>query len=170
MQTIYIDEQVALEPIDLNKVGSPEEIKHMLEQKIRDRYEGRCNASGYIQPGSISLLTKSMGLFEHGRFTGNVIFHCRASCNIYIPIAKSVLRVKIIELNKAGAYGLLATEGEERAMRIQLPRDLHIGDPSFDTLVVGQVISVELLITKFQTNDDYIQAVAKLATTEEATR
>ena len=163
MQTIYIDEQVALEPTDLNKAGSSEEIKHMLEQKLRDRYEGRCNASGYMQPGSIKLLTKSMGIFEHGRFTGNVIFYCRASCNIYIPVAKSVLRVKIIELNKAGAYGLLATEGDEQAMRIQLPRDLHIGNPSFDAITVGQVISVELLVTKFQTNDSYIQAVARLA-------
>jgi len=163
MQTIYIDEQVALTPTDLNKVGSPEEIRHMLEQKLRDRYEGRCNASGYIQPGSISLLTKSMGLFEHGRFTGNVIYQCRASCKLYIPVANTILSVKINDLNKAGAYGLLATEGETQAMRIQLPKGLHVGNPRFDAFTIGQVISAELLVSKFQTNDSYIQAVARLA-------
>jgi hypothetical protein len=163
MQTIYIDEQIALEPTDLNKVGSPEEIRHMLEQKLRNRYEGRCNASGYIQPGSISLLTKSMGIFEHGRFTGNVIYQCRASCKLYVPVANTILKMKINELNKAGAYGLLATEGEEQAMQIQLPQGLHKGDLRFDALVVGQVISIELLVSKFQTNDPFIQAVAKLA-------
>jgi hypothetical protein len=168
MQTIYIDEQVALTPTDLNVVGSPEEIRHLLQQKLRDRHEGLCNATGYIQRGSLILLTKSMGIFEHGRYTGNVLYHCRASCKIYIPVANTVLHVKITMLNKAGAYGVLATEGEEQAMQIQIPRDLHIGDLRFDAIEIGQVISVELLISRFQTKDPYIQAVAKLYT-EEAT-
>ena len=136
MQTIYIDEQVALTPTDLNKVGSPEEIRHMLEQKLRDRYEGRCNASGYIQPGSISLITKSMGVFEHGRFTGNVIYQCRASCKLYIPVANTILSVKINDLNKAGAYYRLGT----RAIFFSLPIILWIFGPY--SLILSTIILI----------------------------
>ena len=162
MDTLYIDERVSVTPIELNDITSPEEIRHLLEQKIREKYEGRCHASGYVQPGSVALLTKSMGIFEHGRFTANILYDCRASCKIYVPVAKSIIRVKITMINKMGAYALLATEGEEQAMRIQIPRDLHLGDVIFDALAIGSVVPVELLRSRFQTNDPFIQAIAKL--------
>jgi DNA-directed RNA polymerase subunit E'/Rpb7 len=159
MQTIFIDDQIALTPIDLN---DPENIRLILEEKLRSRYEGRCNASGYIQPGSIALLTKSMGLVKAGEFTGNTIFQCRASCKIYIPVANSVLNVKIRMMNEMGAYSVLAGEGEEDAMRILLPRDMHRGNTIFEALAIGQVVSVKLLLSRFQTNDTYIDGVAHL--------
>jgi len=163
METIYLDERISLTPLELNTCNSPEEIQHVLEQKMRDKYEGRCHSSGYIQAGSLSLLTKSMGFFEHGRFTANILYDCRASCKIYIPVAKSILKVKITMMNRMGAYALLATEGEDQAMRIQIPRDLHLGDVTFDALAVGSVVHVELLRSRFQTNDPFIQAIARLA-------
>ena len=162
METMYLDERISMTPIELNTCNSPEEIRHVLEQKMRDKYEGRCHSSGYIQTGSLSLLTKSMGVFEHGRFTANILYDCRASCKIYIPVAKSILKVKITMMNRMGAYALLATEGEDQAMRIQIPRDLHLGDVTFDALAVGSVVHVELLRSRFQTNDPFIQAIARL--------
>jgi hypothetical protein len=163
MNTILIDERVALTATEFNHIKTPEEIKLLLEQKLKEKYEGRCHTSGYIQPGSLRLLGKSMGIFEHGRFTGNIIYDCRASCNIYIPIAKSILKVKIItDINEAGAYSILINEGEEQAMRILIPRDMHLGNPVFDTLKIGMVVSVELLRTKFKTNEPYITGVAVL--------
>ena len=106
-----------------------------------------------------------MGEFEHGRFTGNILYDCRASCNIYVPIAKSILKVKIITtINEMGAYAILINEGEEQALRILIPRDLHLGDAVFDTLTVGMVVSIELSKSRFQTNDPYIKAIGKLHT------
>ena len=167
MNTILIDERVALTATEFNLIKTPEEIKLLLEQKLKEKYEGRCHTSGYIQPGSLKLLGKSMGIFEHGRFTGNVIYDCRASCNIYVPIAKTILKVKIItKINEAGAYAILINEGEEQAMRILISREMHLGDVVFDTLELGMVVSVELLRTKFKTNDTYITGLAILHTEE----
>ena len=103
-----------------------------------------------------------MGLIKAGEFTGNTIFQCRVSCKIYIPVANSVLKVIIRMINEMGAYSVLAGEGEEDAMRILLPRDMHRGDTIFDSLAIGQVVSVKLLLSRFQTNDDYINGVATL--------
>jgi hypothetical protein len=164
METILLDERVALTATEVNNVKSVEEIKYLLEQKLRDKYEGKCNTSGFVQPGSIKLLARSMGIFEHGRFTGNIIYDCRASCNIYVPIAKTILNVKIIRENHMGAYGILTKEGEEQAIRILLPRDMHLGNVVFDTLKVGMIVSVELLQSRFQTNDPYIKAIGTLHT------
>jgi hypothetical protein len=165
METILLDERVAITPTELNTVGSTEDIRHQLEKKLQTKYEGRCNASGYIQPGSVKLLAKSMGIFEHGRFTGNVLYDCRFSCRLYVPIAKTSMKVKIItDINKMGAYAILTAEGEEQAMRILIPRDLHLGDTLFDSLKVGMIVSVELIRSRFQTNDPFIKAIAKLVT------
>jgi len=164
METILLDERIALTAMELNLVKSSEEIRYQLEQKLRDKYEGKCNTSGFVQPGSIKLLAKSMGLFEHGRFTGNILYDCRASCNIYVPIAKTILKVKIIRENKMGAYAILTKEGEEQAIRILIPRDLHLGDVVFDSLTVGMIVSIELLQSRFQTNDPYIKGLGKLHT------
>lgn len=163
METILLDERVALTATELNPIKSVEEIQYLLEQKLRNKYEGRCHTSGYVQPGSLKLLARSMGEAEHGRFTGNILYDCRVSCNIYVPIAKTIIKVKIItDINEAGAYAILTNEGEEQAMRILLPRDFHLGDVVFDTLKIGMVVSIELLQTRFQTYDPYIKAVGKL--------
>jgi hypothetical protein len=165
METILLDERIALSATEVNTVKSVEEIRYLLEQKLRDKYEGKCNTSGFVQPGSVKLLARSMGLFEHGRFTGNIIYDCRASCNIYVPVAKTILKVKIItDINEAGAYAILTSEGEEQAIRILLPREMHLGDVVFDSLKIGMVVSVELLRSRFQTYDPYIKAVGKLHT------
>jgi DNA-directed RNA polymerase subunit E'/Rpb7 len=163
MNTIYLDERISIAPIELNNIESQKiTLSQLLEQKLRDKYEGRCNSSGYILPGSINLLTKSMGSFEHARFTGNILCDCRASCKIYVPVAKSILNVKITKVNKAGAFSIIATEGIDQAIRILIPRDSHLGDVGFDALVEGSIVSIQLLRSTFQTNSPYISGIGQL--------
>jgi DNA-directed RNA polymerase subunit E'/Rpb7 len=162
--TIYLDERVPLSPKERNNL-SPEVIRHLLEQKLRETYESKCYTSGYVRAGSLKLLAKSMGLYEHGRFTGNVLYDCRSSCEVYYPTVNSIIQVKIHKLNKMGAIALLATD--DHAMRITIPRDLHLGDLEFDALELGMQVSVKLLRSRFQTNDPFITAVGKLHTEKE---
>jgi len=165
--TIYLDERVSLSPKERNAVDSPEAIRHLLEQKLREAYESKCHTSGYVRTGSLKLLAKSMGLYEHGRFTGNVLYDCRSSCDVYYPTANSIIDVKIHKLNKMGAIALLSTD--DNAMRITIPRELHSGDLVFSALEVGMNVSVKLLRSRFQTNDPFITAIGKLHTVEEPT-
>jgi DNA-directed RNA polymerase subunit E'/Rpb7 len=163
--TIYLDERVSLTPLERNTVDSPEAIRHLLEQKLREMHESKCNLSGYVRAGSLKLLAKSMGLYEHGRFTGNVLYDCRSSCEVYYPTVNSIIQVKIHKLNKMGAMALLATD--DHAMRITIARDMHVGDLTFDALELGMQVWVKLLTSKFKTNEPYITAVAKLHTEKE---
>jgi hypothetical protein len=53
-----------------------------------------------------------------------------------------------------GAYAVF-----DEAMRILLPRDLHIGNEEFDKLVPDDVVTVNVLRSRFQTNDPFISSV-----------
>jgi len=44
-------------------------------------------------------------------------------------------------------------------MRILLPRDLHIGNVDFDKLSPDDVVTVQVLRSRFQTNDPFISSV-----------
>ena len=47
----------------------------------------------------------------------------------------------------------------EDAIRIILPRDLHIGDEVFEAVEVGDQVRVEIQKSRFQVNDPYILSV-----------
>jgi hypothetical protein len=160
-QTMYIDERVALTPSEMNIITDQASMKTILETKLRETHEGKCNANGFVQPGSLKLLGRSMGAAENGRFTGNLIFDCKLSCSVLYPTAGTEVKAKIIKVNRMGAYAVF-----EDAIRILLPRDLHIGNDSFDKIQEGDTVHVVVDRSRFQTNDAFIMAVGHLVGTE----
>lgn len=156
--TMFLDERVALIPHELDLAAtSTDGIRELLESKLREKHEGRCNANGYVRPGSIKMLGRSMGAAENGRFTGNMIFDCKISCEVLYPVAGAEMDVRVIKVNKMGAYAVY-----EEAVRVLLPRDLHIGNVEFDAIREGQTIRVTIDRSRFQTMDPYIMAVGRL--------
>ena len=163
--TVFIDERVEVSAKEMNDVRSMDMIKDMLTVKLKQN-EGKCNANGYVKPGSIQLLARSMGIAENGKFTANWIYDCKVSCEVLKPVAydpkdsnneAAILTAKIIKINKMGVYAVF-----EEAIRVLLPRDLHAGDPAFDALKENDVIRVQMDKHRFQTNDAYIMAVGTL--------
>jgi hypothetical protein len=156
-QTMYVDERVALTPSEMNIITDQASMKTILETKLREIHEGKCNANGFVQPGSLKLLARSMGAAENGRFTGNLIFDCKLSCTILYPTAGTEVKAKVIKVNRMGAYAIF-----EDAIRILLPRDLHIGNDAFDKIKEGDSVQVVIDRSRFQTNDAFIMAVGRL--------
>lgn len=160
--TMYLDARVALTPAEMNIITSQESIQSMLETKLREVHEGKCNANGFVKPGSLKLLGRSMGIAENGRFTGNLLFDCKIACDILHPTAGAVLKANVIKVNRMGAYAVY-----EDAIRILLPRDLHVGSEAFDAIKEGDTVHVKLDRSRFQTNDAFIMAVGRLETPNE---
>ena len=155
---VYMDERVALSPAEFGKAAS--DIDTYLTDVISKKLEGQCCAHGYVRPGSTEIMARSMGQAEHGRFTGDFIFMCKVKVACLLPHANQVFDCRILTMNKLGAYVLIVDDGRLReAMRILVPRDLHLGNEEFDGLQVGQGIRVRLLRSRFQANDPYIQGV-----------
>jgi len=155
---VFIDQRVSLKPSELQEATS--DIDGFLVAKIRKDLEGQCCMHGYVQPGTTQILARSMGQAEHGQFTGDFIFHCKVKVQCLLPHADQIVDARILKMNKLGGYALIVDEGRlHEAMRILIPRDLHLGIAEFDALTVGQGIRVRLLRSRFQSKDAFIQSV-----------
>ena len=157
--TIYLDERVSILPSELNNIRSEEDIKDLLVLKLKEKHEGKCNANGYVRPNSIELIARSMGQAENGRFTGNLIYDCKVKCDVLFPVAGTIIEGDVLKIVKMGAYVV-----HEEAIRILLPKDLHIDDKNFDLIQQGTRVKVRIERSRFQTNDMFIMAVGKLVT------
>jgi DNA-directed RNA polymerase subunit E'/Rpb7 len=146
------EEKVTLTPKDLRKEVSS--IDNILEQKLRTRLEGRCSRNGYVLPDGISILSRSMGSIEKGRFTGNLLFHVQAEGKVLNPPDGTIVDGEVIRKNKMGLYVEYA-----KAIRIIIPRDINIGNEEFESVEVGEMVQVEIKKSRFQVNDEYILSV-----------
>jgi DNA-directed RNA polymerase subunit E'/Rpb7 len=171
-QTIYFDERVPLSPIELNRISVPDDdpkaiqtsIKNILEEKLRLKHEGFCSANGYVRKGSVKLIAKSMGVAENGRFTGNFLYDCKVSVDVYYPVANSLVDVRILKKNAMGAYAVLSAGADDvdEAMQVNIPHDLHPKSPEFEAIEQNQIVKIRILKSRFQINDRFIIAVGRL--------
>ena len=159
--TVYLDQRVAITPAEINMISSPESVKEILTTKLKEKYEHRCTANGYVRPDSIEILARSMGVAENGRFTGNWLYDCKIKCDVLYPTAGSEMPVMVIKVNKMGAYAHF-----DDAIRVLLPRDMHVGNREFDEIKEGDVVRVRLERSRFQANDPFISAVGTLVSSE----
>jgi len=160
-QPVFIDQRVALKPSEFREAIA--DLDGYLLAAMRKGVEGTCNAQGYIRPGSMQILARSMGQAEHCRFTGDFIFYCKVRMECLMPFDGMIVEAQVLKANKLGAY-VLVTEKKKRleAMRILLPRDFNMGNPEFDNLKVGDEVRIKVLQTRFQVNDAFINGIGTL--------
>lgn len=155
---VYLDQRIMLSPTEFREAAA--DIDAHLAKKMRKALEGMCCTHGYVRPGSAQILARSMGQAEHCRFTGDFLFQCKVKVLCLLPEAGQIVDAQVLKVNKLGAYALIVDDGRvQEAMRILVPRDLHIGNTEFDGLVPDQIVRVRLLRSRFQANDAFIQAV-----------
>ena len=144
----FFQEKVYLTPSDLSR-----EIES-IDAVLLDKVEQRCSPHGYVLPGSLELLTRSAGQVDSGRFSGDWSFLVKAKGRVLYPPEGASVDVEILKTNKMGIYAIY-----ENAIRIMVPRDLHLGDEEFDQLKVGESIRVEIQKSRFQLRDPFIVSV-----------
>ena len=146
------EEQLALTSVDLKK--NIESIDDVLENKLKQRLEGKCSKHGFVVPDTVKILSRSMGSLERGRFTGDILFHVQAEGTVINPPDGHILQGDIIRKNKMGLY-----VNYKDAIRVIIPRDVHIGNDEFESVEIGEIVRVEIKKSRFQVNDEYILSV-----------
>jgi hypothetical protein len=152
--TAFFEKKINLTPSEFNEVKN-EPIDSLLEKKAKLLIENKCSEQGFVLPGTIKLLSRSMGYFESARFTGDAVYYVKLEGKIVYPADGVRVIGEVIRKNKMGLY-----VDYRKAIRIQVPRDLHIGSEEYEDVEVGDNIEVELKRSKFQINDPYILASA----------
>lgn len=157
MESIALfEEKIPLTPRDLSK--NKIDIEKHLTQKLAMKLEGRCSLHGYVVPGSVRLLSRSVGYVENGRYTGDIVYHTQCEGQVVYPPDGTRIECEVERKNKMGMFVKY-----NDAIRIILPRDLHIGDDplsvEFNEVEPGEIVQVEIKKSRFQVNDPYILSV-----------
>ena len=148
----FFQEKVYLTPKDLR--NDIESVDDILVLKLKERLEQRCSPHGYVIPGTLEILTRSTGMVDAGRFSGDWAFRVKAKGHVLNPPEGTRVEVEVLKSNKMGVYAVY-----ENAIRLMVPRDLHLGDEEFDALKVGDRIKVEIQKSRFQLRDPFIVSV-----------
>ena len=153
METVALfEEKVPLTPRDLSK--DTVNISGIILKKMRSKLEGRCSLHGWVRPNSVKILSRSMGYFEKGRFTGDIVYHIQAEGRVVNPPSGIEVVGEVVRKNKMGMF-----VNYQDAINIILPRDLHIGDEDYDSIEIGERIRVEIKKSRYQVNDEFILSV-----------
>lgn len=148
------ERKIGIDPKDLAKVSKNLSIDDILLEKIRKDLEGKCSQHGWVIPGTVRILSRSMCQNEAGRFTGSMVSWVQGEGEVYYPTDYMRVSGEVLKKNKMGMFVVY-----ENAVQIIVPRDLHLGDEAYDAVEIGQYVEVELKKSRFQVNDDYISSV-----------
>ena len=99
-----------------------------------------------------------------GRFIGDYSYYVQLQGNVINPPDGIVIEGEVIRKNKMGIY-----LNFKNALRVIIPRDLHVGNEEFDAIQVGDIISVEIKKSRFQVNDESILSVGIFVSSEHNT-
>ena len=129
-------------------------IEASLLAQLRMKYEGTCVAEGYVQQRSITVLEHSLG--RTNLIKGGLDYTVKFQAEICMPHPGQVFRVPVSLKSKIGVHA------EMTPIKALLPRDLHIGNPDFETVKEGEDIEFEVVGARFQQGDDSIVVLGKL--------
>jgi hypothetical protein len=152
--TAFFEKKINLTPGEFNEIKR-ESIDTLLEKKAKQLIENKCSEQGFVLSGTVKLISRSMGYFEAARFTGDAVYYVKLEGKVVYPADGIRVIGEVIRKNKMGLY-----VDYRKAIRIQVPRDLHIGSEEYENVEVGDKVEVELKRSKFQINDPYILASA----------
>jgi DNA-directed RNA polymerase subunit E'/Rpb7 len=151
-QIAIFEEKIMLSPLDLR--ADVTSFDSILIDKLSKKMEGKCSQHGFVIPKSLKLLSRSLGYAEKGRFTGDFIYYIKAQGQVLNPPEGIVLEGEVVRKNKMGLYVIL-----NDAIRVMIPRDLHIGNDEFDSVEQSDMIEFEIKKSQFQINDSHILSV-----------
>ena len=148
--TAFFERKVGLTPRDISSLKS-KTVNDILKQRLAESIENKCSEHGFVLPGSLEIISRSMGYFEQARFTGDAVYYVKAKGQVLYPADGIRVTGEVIRKNKLGLYVV-----HRDALRIQVPRDLHIGNEEFDSVEIGDTIEVEIKKSRFQVNDPFV--------------
>ena len=129
-------------------------VRPALLAQLRSKYEGICIPEGFCQTGSITLLEHSLGRADI--VSSGVQYQVLFQSDLCMPHPGQVWKGPVKLRSKIGVHV------EMGPIKVLLPRDLHLGDASFEQLAPNQEVQFEVLGSRYQQGDTTIAVLGKL--------
>lgn len=160
--TAFFEKKIHLTPSDLNQLKKTT-TDQLILTRAKELLEKKCSEHGYILPGSIQMISRSMAHFEPARFTADAVYYVKLEGKVIYPVDGIEITGKVIRKNKMGLY-----VNYRDAIHIQVPRDLHLGNIEYDSVEVGDTVTIEMKRSRFAVNDLHILATGIFLSKEDS--
>ena len=153
---IYIPTMVSKKVVlPFNAIGR--NIRNILERHLAHAHEGKCNAEGYVRPGSTQLLAHSSGdLTDNAAVSFEVMYEYQA-CN---PVEGMLIACVVQNVTQAGLQAHIVPEPSP--LTVFVSRDHHYSNPQFSKIKAGDEIVVRVIGQHFELNDTSVSVIGEL--------
>jgi DNA-directed RNA polymerase subunit E'/Rpb7 len=150
---------------------SPEEFSASFDetilQKLKSTHEGICTRFGYIKPGSIEIIRRSIGMFTKQHFNGHIRFELYCKGEVCNPPQGMVVDGVVKNKN---ALGLLAASsiniGDDLlpVLDIIVPRKSNgiASEVDLDQVEIGDKVLIMVMGKRYQLNDTSISIIGRI--------
>jgi DNA-directed RNA polymerase subunit E'/Rpb7 len=135
-----------------------ENIRQVLEEKMKHQLEGKCVAEGYIKPDSVMVLS-----YSSGKCAGDsIIFEVAMEAMICFPVEGMLIECNPVAVTKAGIKAEL-TRFDPSPLVIFVARDHNYNNDYFNTIEeAGPPIKVRVIGQRFELQDTFISVIAEI--------
>jgi len=140
--------------VHLNSKHVQKNIQNALLAQLKMHYEGRCSSEGFIQAGSLTILSNSLGRLNYR--SGGVDYDVKFQADICLPHAGQVFKATVALRSKIGIHA------ECEPLKVLIPRDIHIGNEEFESVKEKEEIEFEVIGSEFKQEDKNIYVFGRL--------
>jgi DNA-directed RNA polymerase subunit E'/Rpb7 len=151
-----LNHTISLEPKYINN-----SIDETILDILKNELEGKCIKHGYVSPGSIKILSRSLGNVLTSQFNGSVVYNITLSAEICNPLEDSSIKGKINGINKMGVMAYVGNETSPY-ISILLAKQHHIENEAFNNLKIGETIKIKVLGKRYEYGDSHISVIGVL--------
>jgi len=143
--------------LHITEVGK--NLKENLHDVISQKVEGKCIVEGYIKPNSVKVLN-----YSSGNVSGEIInFETMYECMISHPVEGMLIECETKTITKAGIHAEVIDDEGNLPITVFIARDHHYTQKYFNSIQENTIIKVSIIGIRFELNDPYICAIAKLS-------
>lgn len=147
--------------LSINVIGK--NLDEVIEEYIRDHFEGKCVVEGYVKPNSSKIIRYSCGTIERGN---TVVFEIVFECDVCFPVEGMIIPCVAKNIVKAGIKAESATEVPSPII-VFVARDHHYSSQQFADIKEGDKINVRVIGQRFELNDKYVSIIGELVKDKE---
>lgn len=143
--------------ISLPIIAIGKNIQETIEKNIAATFEGKCVVEGFIQPGTVKIITYSSGMVNANNIKFEVVFECKICC----PVDGMLIQCKAINITKAGIRAESIDEVPSPVV-VFITRDHHYSSKYFLTIQENSTFVVRVIGQRYELHDKYISIIAEL--------
>ena len=155
---VILEDYIYLKGRHLNK-----KIDDVILDRLCKKVEGKCFKVGYVQPGSVSIVKRSVGVLNNSSFEDITTYKVTYTVNVCNPVNGQIIQCEVGNIDKSQVICYVGTP-DNSPVEIYLYKHFHVGNNDFIALKKGDVINVKIGISKWEYKDTQITSIAQFIT------